>query len=344
MTKMGICITDAISISKQTIKQRYYEIMEEVFSEYKDIDENEIERVGTIVIRELETRIIADSIINLYDDELVKEELKKWKEQTLEKMKVGIKYAKKDYDEKYNGIIKSMENILLVYIENIWKDISNVIYDLYLTFDDIYEGNIGKIRNKLRNFAFYYKRYNFVKYECNEENIIDIPCAWLRYAKGTKGTKGTNSKDIFMNDMEKEKEDIIKRYREEYKKYYNQFIETRKENLAIYLSEPIYTCKNVEETRKMVEMIRNKGYNVYFLDILPTIQYIEKINANINEKYEFIESKIKLYEIQTKDDFEKKYSEKIVNLYYSLNNYKNNDKIADIIKHKIIDKLFFYLV
>jgi hypothetical protein len=49
-----------------------------------------------------------------------------------------------------------------------------------------------------------------------------------------------------------------------------------------------------------------------------------------------MESKIKLYEIQTKDDFEKKYSKKIVKLYYSLNTYKNNDKIADIIKQKIM--------
>jgi hypothetical protein len=335
---MSNCITDATNISKQAIKQRYYEIMDNMFNEYKDIDERDIEQVGNIMIKELETRIIADSIINMYNDELVKEELKKWKKQTLEKMKTGIKQAKKDYDEKYNGIIKSMENILLRYIENIWKDIRNVIYDLYLTFDDICEGNIGKIRNKLCNFAFHYKKYNFVKYECNEENIIDIPCAWLRYTKGTKG------KDTFINEMEEEKEDMINRYREAYNKYYNQFIEMRKENLAIYLTEPLYACKKLEETRKMVEIIKSRSYDVYFLDILPTIQYIEKINANINEKYEFIESKIKLYEIQIKEDFEKKYSKKIVKLYYSLNTYKNDDILVNIIKHKIIDKLFFYLV
>ena len=330
MTKMSNCITDATIISQQAIKQRYYEIMEEVFNEYKDIDESEIERVGTIVIRELETRVITDSILNIHEDNLVKNELNIWKEQTLKKMKHGIEQSSKDYDEKYNGMIKSMEKVLLRYVESIWKDITNVINDLYLSFDDISNYIVEKIRNELRNYVFHYKRYNFVKHECKDKNI---PKAWL-----------IHTKSIFMNEMEKEKEDIIKRYREEYKKYYNQFTETRKENLALYLTEPFYVCTKLEETRKVVRMIRNKGYSVYFLDILPTLQYIGKINANISEKYEFIESKIKLYEIQTRDDFEKKYSKKIVKLYYSLNIYKNNDKIADIIKHKIIDKLFFYLV
>ena len=60
MTKISNCITDATDISKQAIKQRYYEIMDEVFNEYKDIDESEFERVGTIVIRELETKIITN--------------------------------------------------------------------------------------------------------------------------------------------------------------------------------------------------------------------------------------------------------------------------------------------
>jgi len=328
------------NISKQAIKQQYYKIMDDVFNEYKDINESDIEQVGNIMCDDLETRIITDSIINLYDNELVKEELKKWKEQTFEKMKYGIKQASKDYQEKYNGMIKSMENIILEFVENIWKDISNVIYDLYLSFDDICNSNVEKIRNKLRNFAFHYKKYNFVKYECKDESVIDIPNAWLIYARGVKG------KDTFINEMEKEKEDMINRYKKEYNEYYNQFIETRKENLAIYLTKPFYICKNLEETRKVVRIIRNKGYNVYFLDILPTPQYIgmTNSNANINIKYKFIERKINLYEIQTIDDFEKKYSKKIVKLFYSLNNYKNDDIIADIIKHKIIDKLFFYLV
>ena len=118
MTKISNCITDATDISKQAIKQRYYEIMDEVFNEYKDIDESEFERVGTIVIRELETKIITDSIINMYDDDLVKDELKIWKEQTLEKMKYGIEQSSKDYEKKYSEMIKRMEKVLLRYIEN----------------------------------------------------------------------------------------------------------------------------------------------------------------------------------------------------------------------------------
>jgi hypothetical protein len=64
------------NISKQAIKQRYYKIMDDVFNEYKDINESDIEQVGNIMCNDLETRIISDSIINLYDNELVKEELK----------------------------------------------------------------------------------------------------------------------------------------------------------------------------------------------------------------------------------------------------------------------------
>jgi len=326
-------------ISKQVIKQRYYEIMDNIFNKYMEIDENDIERVGNKLIEELENRIITDNIINMYNDNLVKEELKIWREQTFEKMKSGIKHAKNDYDEKYNGMIKSMEIVIMRNIENIWKDISNKINDLYLSFDDICRGNIEKIKNELRNFNFHYRKYNFIKYECIRQ---DIPCAWLVYAKDAKDNKSVYS--TYINDMKKEKEDMIKMYKEEYNKYYNQFTETRKENLAIYLTEPMYACTKLEETRKMIEIIRSRSYNVYFLDILPTTEYIDKMNANIIEKYEFIVDKVRIYEIQTKEDFEKKYSKKIVTIYYSLNNYKNNEIIVDIIKHKIIDKLFFYLV
>jgi hypothetical protein len=332
-------------ISKQVIKQRYYEIMDNIFNKYMEIDENDIECVGNKLIEELENRIITDNIINMYNDNLVKEELKIWREQTFEKMKSGIKHAKNDYDEKYNGMIKSMEIVIMRNIENIWKDISNKINDLYLSFDDICRGNIEKIKNELRNFNFHYRKYNFIKYECKDINVTDIPCAWLVYTKSTKETKDNKSVySTFINEMKKEKDNMLEMYKAEYKKYYNQFTETRKENLAIYLTEPMYACTKLEETRKMVEIIRSKGYDVYFLDMLPTMKYINKMNTNIIEKYEFIVNKVRLYEIQTKEDFEKKYSKKIVTKYYSLNNYKNNEIIADIIKNKIIDKLFFYLV
>ena len=73
---------------------------------------------------------------------------------------------------------------------------------------------------------------------------------------------------------------------------------------------------------------------VYFLDILPTANYISKMNSNILEKYEFVVDKIKLYEIQTKEDFEKKYVPKIINLYYSLNKdyVVENETIMNIIR------------
>ena len=83
------------------------------------------------------------------------------------------------------------------------------------------------------------------------------------------------------------------------------------------------------------------------MDVLPEHNYIMHNNHKvIQTKYDFIVNKIGLYEIQTKEDFEKKYSPKIINLYYSLNkNYVlENETITNIIKHKIIDKLFFSLL
>jgi hypothetical protein len=191
------------NISKQAIRQQYYIIMEDVFSKYKDIDERDIEQTGNILIEELVNRIMTDTIINMYDDGLVKEEFKKWKEQTLDKMKYGIKHAKKDYDEKYNRMIDRLETVILRYIKNIWKGISNC--------------NIEKIRNELQKYNFHYKKYNFIKYECMRP---DIPNAWLVYTKGVP--------DTYINELQNEKEDMIKMYREEYNKYYKQFTETRK--------------------------------------------------------------------------------------------------------------------
>lgn len=190
------------NISKQAIKQRYYTIMDDIFSKYKDIDERDIEQTGNILIEELVNRIMTDTIINMYDDDLVKEEFKEWKEQTLDKMKYGIKHAKKDYDEKYNRMIDRLETVILRYIKNI----SNC--------------NIEKIRNELQKYNFHYKKYNFIKYECMRP---DIPNAWLVYTKDTKGVP-----DTYINELQNEKEDMIKMYREEYNKYYNQFTETRK--------------------------------------------------------------------------------------------------------------------
>ena len=56
--------------------------------------------------------------------------------------------------------------------------------------------------------------------------------------------------------------------------------------------------------------------------------------------------KLNIYEILTKEYFEKKYSEKIIKYYYSLNNedIKNNITIKDVLKHRIIEMLFDYII
>jgi len=103
---------------------------------------------------------------------------------------------------------------------------------------------------------------------------------------------------------------------------------------------------NLDKTRIIYNKIILAENDVYFLDILPTTQYINKINSYLIEKYEFINKKIHLYEILTKEFLEKKYTEKIIKYYYSLSNedIKNNSTIKDIIKHRIIDLLFDYII
>ena len=156
------------------------------------------------------------------------------------------------------------------------------------------------------------------------------------------------------NNLNDEKEVLFTKYETEILKFHDKFVETRKENLGVYLKESRYTSNNLEEIRRIYESIKKANNDdhegvinyVYFLDILPTANYISKMNSNILEKYEFIVDKVKLYEIQTKEDFEKKYVPKIINLYYSLNKdyVVENETIMNIIKNKIIDKLFYSLI
>ena len=166
------------------------------------------------------------------------------------------------------------------------------------------------------------------------------------FSFNTNGTIEYKKNDKSNNFLTEEKEVLLAKYETEIKKYHAKFIDTRKENLGVYLKESRCTNNNLDEIRKIFENIKNGDNDVYFMDILPKANYICKMNSNIIEKYEFILSKVRLYEIQTKEDFEKKYSQKIITLYYSLNKdyVVGNETITNIIKHKIIDKLFLLLI
>jgi len=184
---------------------------------------------------------------------------------------------------------------------------------------------ITKFRNELQNHKFEIKIFSFI-------------------SNGTIEIKKNGN--IFYNFFTEEKEDLLAKYETEIKKFHDKFIETRKVNLGVYLKESRYMSNNLDEVRKIYENIKGGENDIYFMDILPTANYISKMNSNILEKYEFVVDKVRLYEIQTKEDFEKKYSTKIINLYYSLNKeyVEGNETITNIIKNKIIDKLFYSLL
>lgn len=315
--------TEAISIKK--IVERYSIITVELISKYNNIKENEIEHIGNKYVEKLEQTISADVIINTYYNKIVDSQFQNWKKNMYIFIKKSIENAKKDYDNKYNEKILKLESILILRIESIWTIIEKKINNLYNSYDNIMEGMMTKFKNELQN------GYNI---------CINT------FSFNTNGTIEYKKNDKSNNFLTEEKEVLLAKYETEIKKYHAKFIETRKENLNVYLKESRCTSNNLDEIRKIFKNIKNGDNDVYFMDILPTANYISKMNSNILEKYEFVVNKIGLYEIQTKEDFEKKYSPKIINLYYSLNKdyVKENETITNIIKNKIIDKLFYSLL
>jgi hypothetical protein len=322
--------TETISIKK--IKERYNTITVELISKYDHIKENEIEHIGNKYVDRLEQTISTDKIINIYYNKIVDSQFQNWKKNMYVNIKKSIENAKKDYDNKHNEKILKLESILIFRIDNIWMNIEKKVNNLYISYDNIMEEMITKFKNEFNGHNIVINTFSF------------NTCGIIEYKKNDKSN----------NHLTEEKKNLLAKYEIEIKKYYTKFVETRKENLGVYLKESRYTSNNLEEIRRIYESIKTANNDgpegvinyVYFLDILPTANYISKMNSNILEKYEIVVDKIKLYEIQTKEDFEKKYPLKIINLYYSLNKdyVVGNETITNIIKNKIIDKLFYSLV
>jgi len=315
--------TETISIKKT--RERYHVITVELISKYNNINENEIENIGNRYIEKLEQTIYTDEIINTYYNKIVDSQFQQWKKNMYVIIKKSIENVNKEYDNKYKDKIVKLEKLLTERKENIWLNIEKKINHLYSPYDNTKDEMMTKFRNELKDHKIEIKIYSF-----NTGGTIEIK----KYG------------NINPNFLTEEKEDLLARYETEIKKYYDKFIETRKKNLSVYLKESRYMSNNLEKVREIYENIKDGENDVYFMDILPTANYISKMNSNILEKYEFVVSKIGLYEIQTKEDFEKKYSKKIIKLYYSLDKdyVEGNETITNIIKHKIIDKLFFLLI
>lgn len=315
--------TEVISIKK--IGERYIKITSDLISKYNNIKENEIEHIGNKYVERLEQTISTDEIINTYYNKIVDSQFQNWKKNMHVIIKKSIELAKKDYENKYNDKIIRLEKLLTDRNENIWISIEKKINNLHSPYDIIKDEMITKFRNELQNHKFEIKIFSFI-------------------SNGTIEIKKNGN--IFYNFFTEEKEDLLAKYETEIKKFHDKFIETRKVNLGVYLKESRYMSNNLDEVRKIYENIKGGENDIYFMDILPTANYISKMNSNILEKYEFVVDKVRLYEIQTKEDFEKKYSTKIINLYYSLNKeyVEGNETITNIIKNKIIDKLFYSLL
>jgi len=324
------------AISTKVIADRYSKLTGELINKYKNIKENEIELIGNKYVEELEQTISTDKHINTYYSKIVDSQIMFLKDNYYLKIKKSIEDVKKDYDNKYNNKIIELDKLLTEKNNNIWIDIEKQINNLYDSYKCIEDDLVDKFRNELKIYNIEIKTFGFHysngKYLLKNGNIINEILTEIK-----------NSNEI-PNILTEEKEDLLAKYKKEILKLQNKFIETRKENLGVYLKESRYISNKLDKIREIYENIKEDGENdVYFLDILPTANYIAKMNSNILEKYEFVVDKVRLYEIQTKEDFEKKYSPKIINLYYSLHKeyVEGNETITNIIKNKIIDKLFY---
>lgn len=326
--------TEAISIKE--IADIYSKITGELINKYKNIKENEIELIGNKYVEELEQTISTDKHINTYYSKIVDSQIIFLKDNYYLKIKKSIEDVKKDYDNKYNNKIIELDKLLTEKNNNIWIDIEKQINNLYDSYKCIEDDLVDKFRNELKIYNIEIKTFGFHysngKYLLKNGNVINEILTEIK-----------NSNEI-SNILTEEKEDLLAKYKKEILKLQNKFIETRKEKLCVYLKESRYISNKLDKIREIYENIKEDGENdVYFLDILPTANYISKMNSNILEKYEFVVDKVRLYEIQTKEDFDKKYSPKIINLYYSLHKeyVEGNETITNIIKNKIIDKLFY---
>ncbi len=318
--------------SASKIVEKSREIINKYLNNYY-FKENETEDVY-VFIKQLQETIFNDKIINLYFYDIKKNIFDHLENSIFRLMKNDLTKIKNNYDNKYMDKIKMLENVIEQNIILIWDDILKCIKNIYLSFDQIKKNMHNYMKANLNEFMLEYSTHYFkLEKITGKENypFIITEC------------KNINSNIYY--DLSIEKNRLLDKYILEFEKYRITFKEYRIINLPKYLSE-IKDNINLDKTRIIYNKIKLAENDVYFLDILPSTQYINKINSYLNEKYEFINKKVNIYEILTKDFLEKKYTEKIIKYYHSLNNedIKNNTTIKDIIKHRIIDLLFDYII
>jgi hypothetical protein len=320
--------------NKSTIKilEKSRDIMNKNFNNYY-FKENETEEVY-IFIKQLKETIYNDKIINLYFYNIKKNIFDHLEDNTFRIMKNDVTKIKNDYDIKYMNKIKTLETIIEQNIILIWDDILKCIKNVYLSFDQIKKNMCNYMKAQLNEFKLEYSTHYF-----KLENI---------YRKENYPFIVSKYKNIDSNiyyDLSTEKNKLLEKYELEFENYRTTFKEYRIINLPKYLSE-IKDNINLDKTRIILDKIKLGDNDVFFLDILPSTQYINKTNSHLIEKYNFILKNINIYEILIKKDFEKKYPEKIIKYYYALNNEDiiNNNIIKDITKHRIIEMMFDYVI
>jgi hypothetical protein len=237
------------------------------------------------------------------------------------------------YNKQFLEIFDNMNKFYNDYASKIWEDLEKCAKNIFSSFETIKENMINFMKLQLNSYKLTIRSYNFKLEEVRGKNNYPFVINILN----------NNIKDISFNN---EKDIMITNYINKIEYFTDRFNEYRNNNLQKYLYDIPNINNNLEKTKITFEKLKLLKYDIYFLDILPSKSYINKTNNFIKEKYDFISQKLNILQIYTKNEFEKIYNKKVIQYYFYMLNLDNKIHVlhVDIIKNKIIDTLYNYII
>ena len=318
-------------IACQKVLEQSYKLINTSFEGYIHIIKYEESNKTIGFLDDLYENINKDVEVNLYYWEA--------KNKIMNDIAHFIRAAIKDISEqekKYHIEREEIINDITKYYQDelakVWDVIKKNIYKINMPFNFFSEPICQKFKYDIeKNYQQKYSNYKLV---------------FNKYSSIAKILFEETSNDY---DEIPEKTQLIDKFNSEVNGLQKRFMEVRNRNLARYLEnyQKENTVSSINDAKKIVTDVENGGCIVYFLDILPSVFYV---NANhqtkIIAKYNFIKENVNIYEIQTKEDFQKKYPETVVKYYFKINKYMKPEEedLRDIIKVKIIEIMFQYVL
>ena len=322
------------NVAVKGINKEVREKLEEI-NNYK-FEDNDADEVITYT-KYIKKEILADKNIRLYYKEYVDSLLKFLEDVTIKNILTNLVGIKDKYDKQYFIAYDKMNKFYNDYAGKIWNDLEKCAKNIFSSFETIKKNMINFMKFQLDTYKLTIHCYNFKLEEVIGKNNYPFVISILN----------NNIKEVSLNN---EKDMIIKNYTNKIEYFTDRFIEFRNTNLQKYIEEIQNINNNLEKTKITVDKLKSLKYDINFLDILPSKSYINKTNNFVKEKYDFVSQKLNILQIYTKIEFESKYpAEAVYHYYYMLNLVNNSNNLdykihVDIIKNKIIDSLYDYII